>query len=307
MKTMRRGGDANGPSAAGAVPAPVPHVASGDLVVGQPIDLVVLERRTAVLRCRPVGTDRHVSLRTAVRDEVPGSIITVTPTKSWTYGRHPYLSGKVEQMRIDAALLGLTPLALRDEGEWSPDDDFRGEDREQLEAFYKPIIARGRRPQYEMEQVLPGVAPDDFDTDPILDAVDLRAAGDPGAAHALLSKLLTLDLRCLDAHAHLASGYFRNLPQLAAQHYAVGAAIGELSLGPSFEGVLAWGLIDNRPYLRCLHGLGLCSWRLGDFRRAKEVFTRMLWLNPADHQGVRGCLSAVEDGRPWEPDADDEE
>jgi hypothetical protein len=68
----------------------------GELVVGQPVDLVVLERKTAVLRCRPVGTDRQVSLRTAVRYEVPGSIITVTPTKSWTYGRHPHLSGKVE-------------------------------------------------------------------------------------------------------------------------------------------------------------------------------------------------------------------
>ena len=296
------------PTSQGVAAGPVRahKVEVGEIAVGEPVDLVVLEQKTNVLRCRTLGTVRQVTLRTAPFDAVPGTIITVTPTKSWTYGRHPYLSGKVERMRVDAALLGLTPLALRDEGEWDPEEEYWGEDGEQLEACYLPIVARGRRPQFEMEQVLPGVDPDDFDTDPILDAVDLRAAGDVAGAQEVLSKLLTQDLRCLDAHAHLGSLYFKSIPRVAARHYAVGAAIGELSLGPSFEGVLAWGLIDNRPYLRCLHGLGLCSWRLGDFERAREIFTRMLWLNPGDHQGVRGCLPAVEAGRPWEPDFDDD-
>jgi hypothetical protein len=27
-----------------------------------------------------------------------------------------------------------------------------------------------------------------------------------------------------------------------------------------FDGVLPWGQIDNRPFLRCMHGFGLCLW-----------------------------------------------
>jgi len=42
-------------------------------------------------------------------------------------------------------------------------------------------------------------------------------------------------------------------------HYQAGVAIGELSLPEpvlDFQGILPRGLIDNRPFLRCLHGLG---------------------------------------------------
>lgn len=80
----------------------------------------------------------------------------------------------------------------------------------------------------------------------------------------------------------------------------MGTTIGGVSLGKDFDGVLAWGLIDNRPFLRCLHGVGLCAWRLGDLRVAKAVFARMLWLNPSDNQGARFNLAAVEAGKTWE-------
>lgn len=77
-------------------------------------------------------------------------------------------------------------------------------------------------------------------------------------------------------------------------------AIGAYSLGKDFTGVLPWGLIDNRPFLRCLNGLGLCAWRLGDARAAEALFTKMLWLNPGDNQGARFNLAAIEAGKTWE-------
>jgi hypothetical protein len=43
----------------------------------------------------------------------------------------------------------------------------------------------------------------------------------------------------------------------AIRHYEVGVRLGEAALGADFDGVLPWGLIDNRPFLRCLHGFGL--------------------------------------------------
>ena len=150
-----------------------------------------------------------------------------------------------------------------------------------------------------MEQVIPGEDPDDPDTDPILESVELKEAGDYGEARRSLMNLLLADLRCLDAHSHLGNLAFDHEPEKAIRHYEVGVRIGELSLGQNFDGLLPWGHINNRPFLRCLNGYGLCLWRLGRFKEADEVFTRMLWLNPTDNQGVRGVIDDVRNGEPW--------
>jgi tetratricopeptide (TPR) repeat protein len=64
--------------------------------------------------------------------------------------------------------------------------------------------------------------------------------------------------------------------------------------------VLLWGHIDNRPFLRCMHGYGLCLWRLGRYDEAVRVFEKMLWLNPSDNQGVRFVVDEVRAGMAWE-------
>jgi hypothetical protein len=76
--------------------------------------------------------------------------------------------------------------------------------------------------------------------------------------------------------------------------------IGELSLPPLFDGALLWGPIYNRPFLRCLHGYGLCLWRLGRLAEAELVFERILALSPNDNQGVRFCWHDVRCGRSWD-------
>jgi hypothetical protein len=106
-------------------------------------------------------------------------------------------------------------------------------------------------------------------------------------------------VRCLDAHAHLGNLLFDYVPEIAMRHYEVGLRIGELSLGPAFDGLLPWGYVDNRPFLRCIQSFGLCLWRLGRFEEAQGVFARMLWLNPTDNQGVRFLLRDVRAGVPW--------
>ena len=110
---------------------------------------------------------------------------------------------------------------------------------------------------FEMEQIIPGQDPEDFDSAPIVEAAELKDAGERGEAEELLMGLLAQDLRCLDAHAHLGNFEFKHRPRQALRHYAVGVAIGELTLGAKFDGVLSWGLIDNRPFLRSLNGLGI--------------------------------------------------
>ncbi len=151
-----------------------------------------------------------------------------------------------------------------------------------------------------MEQVLPKAGPDNWDNDPINESNYLKDVGDRTGALKILMELCQSDLRCLDAHAHLGNLIFDHTPQAAIRHYEVGLRIGELSLAEDFTGLLPWSHIDNRPFLRCMYGYGLCLWRLGRFGEARELFHRMLWLDPADNQGVRLLITQVLAGKPWE-------
>ena len=276
-------------------------VRSDDVDLSRPVELVVLAVKEAAARRRILGAEREITLRSiGLWNVVPGEVITVQPRKQWRYAGHPYLSGNIEKPRLDVAALGLVPLRLHDQGLWDPADEYWGEEGEPIDDWARPIIARGPRPMFEMEQVLPGADPDEPDIDPILTANDLKEAGQPIAARKILMDLLAADLRCLDAHAHLGNFVLDHSPKEALRHYEVGVRIGELSLGEHFDGVLAWGLVDNRPFLRCLQGYGLCLWRLGRLDEAASVFERMLWLNPSDNQGVRCLLPAVRAGEAWE-------
>jgi len=148
--------------------------------------------------------------------------------------------------------------------------------------------------------VLPGEDPDDPFDDPITWSNDLQDAGERAEAKKILMDLCQADLRCLDAHSHLGNLVFDYSPRDAIRHYEVGVRIGELSLGDDFTGVLPWGITNNRPFLRCMHGYALCLWRLSRFDEAERVFDRMLWLNPSDNQGVRFLIDEVKAKRAWE-------
>jgi len=50
---------------------------------------------------------------------------------------------------------------------------------------------------------------------------------------------------------------------------------------------LEWGWLENRPFLRCLHGLALARYDDGEIEEALRLFQELLSLNPNDNQGVR--------------------
>jgi hypothetical protein len=272
-----------------------------DLAPKVPVELVVLSVKQKAARCRLLGGEGTFTFRAGrLWDLVPGEIAVVRPAKRWTYAGNPYLSGAIESTRLDARALGLVPLRLEERGLWSPTEQYWGEEDEPIEEWAKPVIAHGPRPQFEMEQVLPGADSDDPFSDPIGESNDRKDASDGEGAYKILMDLCQADLRCLDAHAHLGNFVFDHRPNDAIRHFEAGFRIGELSLGGHFEGVLPWGMIDNRPFLRCMHGLGLCLWRLGRFEEAGLVFARMLWLNPSDNQGVRFLIDQVRAKDTWE-------
>lgn len=271
------------PSVASEVEGARSHKVEGDdIVIGKPVELLVLACKSNALRCRLLGSAREVTLRTAVRDEIAGSIITVTPKKQWTHARHPYLSGDVSAVRIDASALGLVPLALHRE---DAPHDTAGRD-----------AAGSGRPTYRLAAT---PASGDLGTELLFEAQDCIDARDYAEADELLHKVLALDLRHLAAHAMLGE---RNLPSwatLALHHFELGVAIGSLSAGADFDGVLPWGLVENRPFLRCLHGLSRALLRCDRREDAAAALRRLLRLDPADPLGARARLAAIEAGKTW--------
>lgn len=283
--------------------------ASAPLAEGVVVELVALAVKQGAIRCRtfdglPV-TFRHGAGPQGVSE---AHILTVRVHKSWAFKRTTFVTGELLGVRLDVAALGLVPLALRERGLWDPKRDFHEEGPGPRPPWLKAVRAAGPRPSFEMEQVLPGYDLEDPDSDPIGESVDLSESGDVAGALRVLYGCLEQDLRVLDAHAHLGNLLFGEgertfLVERALGNYAAGVAIGDLSFAPGTDPVVPWVCLDNRPYLRCLHGLGLSRWALGDGAGAREVFGRMLRLNPNDNQGARFCLSELEAGRSY-ADAD---
>jgi tetratricopeptide (TPR) repeat protein len=285
---------------------------------GDSIALCVLAVRQQNVRCRESHGTSQIILRTSDTWKIfPGEIITVQGHRQWRYAGHTYLTGTLLDQRLDATALGLEPLALKemglldffDEPANANEDD---EDAERDARFGQTVhneciqedsgrpLGKNQVTAFEMIQILPGMDSEDPSSDPIVSASGRNEAGDYTGARKLLMDLLEKDLRCLDAHAHLGNFAFERWPKDALRHYEAGVRIGELSLGASFAGALPWRFIDNRPFLRCLNGYGLCLWRLGRFEQATAVFKRMLRFNPDDNQGARILLKAVRAAEPWE-------
>ncbi|HEY5960404.1 MAG TPA: hypothetical protein VIV60_27815, partial [Polyangiaceae bacterium] len=269
----------------------------------QRVEAIVLKVNQNSARVQVFCESAQITFRSSdVVDVVPGHLVTLVVEKRWTWRGDPYASGAMENTRIDVTKLGLTALPLEQ-------DEVACDLRSAYEPYRSPDpyaslwrkLTEKRRASYEMDPIAWGAFPDaDIEDNPTFDAVELAEAGDLEGARELLMDILLKDLRCIDAHAHLGNLEFDHSPKQAMLHYEMGIRIGELSLPPDFQGVLLWGLMYNRPFLRCLHGYGLCLWRLGRTLEAQPVFERILSLNPNDHQGVRFCWHDLRKGRSWE-------
>jgi len=269
------------------------------------LDAVVLGRGARSASVRVLGTDDVLTVQAAnLWHVVPGHVVTLALERRWRHRMQLYASGEVREVRTDVEALGLPRLLLHQRGAL----DLIATDQQAPAALrgLRANIAATPRSAYEMEQTLPGITCRD---DPILAAVSPRVRGDLRGARRLLMALVSRDLRCIDAHAHLGNLEFPSYPEHARLHYEIGAAIGDHALGPAFSGALPWSYLDNRPFLRCLYGLGLSLWRLRRHEEAARMFERVLWLNPADEQGAGRCWVEVKAGCAWEeedPDAHEE-
>lgn len=125
---------------------------------------------------------------------------------------------------------------------------------------------------------------------------EMLEAGDDMAAEAAFRSVQWRMPDHLDAIHHLALVLSeRGEVDYAGDLWRLSVAIGHAAFPPEFEwGVdrLAWAILDNRPFLRCLHGHALDLYERKQVEQALELFQEMLSLNPNDNQGAR--VMAVE-------------
>jgi hypothetical protein len=173
--------------------------------------------------------------------------------------------------------------------------------------WWRAVREAGPRPYYRMPDPYVGE-----ESPPVDRALDLREHTDSDAAfRAALLAAVREDPRQIDCWAHLGSDAFARAEtdnsalSEALGFYQTAVAVAELSLPSAFSGVLAWSELDNRPFHRALHGLGLTWWQLGDTEKAAAVFGNSLWTNPDDNQGIRYLIGQVKAGTPWHQRAEE--
>jgi len=133
--------------------------------------------------------------------------------------------------------------------------------------------------------------------------MDHRWVNWPWAAEAYYREALRVDPGHADAWVHLGNVRFdEDKLDEAMAHYERGQAAAEARVigePARYLGVF-WGDLRSRPFMRALHGRGLCLWRLGRADEARQVFAWMLELNPNDNQGARFLLHDIDEGLSWE-------
>jgi hypothetical protein len=264
-------------------------------------DAVVLKVNQQSVRVRLQTETGQITFRCSEAPlAAPGQLVTLQIARRWIWHGDAYGSGRMENPRIDMIGLGVLPLPLNggDLRELGREEDaFQRPDP--YASMWKKLTAKPR-PAFEFDPIAWGSLPGhEIDHPPFAQAGACREQGDDDAAREILMDILVEDIRCIEAHCQLGNIVFDRHPAEAFVHYEIGIRIGELSLPPGFDGLLSWGRIYNRPFLRCLHGYGLCLWRQGRIVEAKSVFERILSLNPVDNQGVRFCWRDLTKGLSW--------
>ena len=125
-------------------------------------------------------------------------------------------------------------------------------------------------------------------------AIDEWHMGDVGSAEDRYRQLVGDYPEFIDAHHHLAlllgeTGRGEEAFQLWQDVVELGLDClpGEFEMG---RDSLSWLILENRPFLRAYHALGLEYLGRGEVERALEIFNNMLAMNPGDNQGVRALV-----------------
>jgi tetratricopeptide (TPR) repeat protein len=106
-----------------------------------------------------------------------------------------------------------------------------------------------------------------------------------------MKALIEKDPTFIDAYNSLGADFLkRDKDKKALEYYLQSYRIMEDFIPHDLTIEILWGTLGNRPFLRTLHGLGLCYMKLHEINKAIELFEALLKYNPNDNQGVRYLL-----------------
>ncbi len=135
---------------------------------------------------------------------------------------------------------------------------------------------------------------DDEAYDELHEAIDLWEMGKLAEAERRYRRLIEMYPEFIDAYHHLAlavSDQGREDEAFELWQEAVELGLG--CLPGDFERgrhQLPWGILENRPFLRAYHALGLGYLGRGEVEKALGIFEGILTMNPGDNQGVRALV-----------------
>lgn len=127
------------------------------------------------------------------------------------------------------------------------------------------------------------------------EALDRRDSGglDNGTYVAILERLVEEERDFIDGHAHLAFAWYdQGKLKKALEASLRGLAVGNRLIPEGFTGRIDWTHLDNRPFLRALHGAALTYAKLHRHHEAVAMMERLLAYNPNDNQGIRYLLGS---------------
>lgn len=86
---------------------------------------------------------------------------------------------------------------------------------------------------------------------------------------------------------------------IAFNYFDEAYKIGKRLIPRNFSGKIPWGMLENRPFLRSMEGIGVTYLFLNEFEKATRIFSKMLQYNPIDNQGIRALAiqSYIAQGR----------
>jgi len=128
----------------------------------------------------------------------------------------------------------------------------------------------------------------------ILDqGLDLLERGDEEEAGRYFFKSIEVDPTYADGYNHLGNIAWRKGDWAQAEGlYRQAFVLAKPEVRDLRDGEF-WGILESRPYMRALHGLGLTAGKQGRLEEAIGIFTQMLKLNSNDNQGARYLIGPL--------------
>jgi len=263
-------------------------------------ELLVIKILNTGFRTKDIETGELLSLKTGIYLKVAEfDTITFEIEKEWTFKKQKYATGKILGNKLILSNIKTTKIEYMSAGIWDPHETFGDE----ADEYYSDYIKEGYREEFIFKDYS-GFGFYEEESDLVFESAELKNIGEWGKAYDLLTDLWGNYPECIDALVHIGNMYFDNECYLNRLYncYKVAVDIVERNLPKDFDGMFLWGHLENRPYLRALHGLCLVLWRQKKFEEAFNIAKKLLRICPTDNLGIRFIIDNTKNHEEWTED-----